>query len=307
VRLKSPLIAAGCACLALLTPAAASARFPAIRAVVTITGQTSGEQTIKDQVPPQNSNCPAQITQQHETATVAWSSTFKPVIVPLRKTGFVLKNAPRGRGGLSSGSFNYDGTYLKDDPANQDACPTLASTSASSKLSGKTPPFPTWDGRTYSPADIFYVGFLGSDVSDVRATPGNLAVPQDEWSGDPAQLVPIHVSDGLPIYDMTIKSGQQLQALDSSIFVNWNKLQGKLRPLAHGRRTIQLTVSASLDNSHKPVPFKDQCPGVPAPSGPTDYGVVSCAESMSIHYTIKIRKLGPAQGCDIATAKHCLI
>jgi hypothetical protein len=302
--LKLLLVAAA---VALVVPCAASARFPAIRAVVTVTGQTSGQETIKDQVPPQNPDCPAQVTQQHETATVSWRSTFKPVIVPLRKTGFVLKYAPRGRGGLSTGSFNYDGTYLMDDPANQDACPTLASTSASSKLSGKTPPFPSWDGRTYSPDDIFYVGYLGADVSDVRAVPGNLAVPQDEWSGDPAQLVPIHVSDGLPIYDMANKPSQQLQALDSSILVNWNKLQGKLRPLAHGRRTVQLSLSASFDNSHRPVPFKDQCPDVPAPSGPTDYGVVSCAESMSIHYTIKIRKLGPAHACDIATSKHCLI
>jgi hypothetical protein len=291
----------------LLAPAIAGARFPAIRAAVTIAGQSSGEQTVKDQVPAQNSNCPAQITQQHETATVSWSSTFKPVIVPLRKTKFVLKNAPRGRGGLSSGSFNYDGTYLKDDPASQDACPTLASTSASSKLSLKTPPFPAWDGRTYSPDDIFFVGFLGSDVSDVRATPGMLAVPQDEWSGDPAQLVPIHVADGLPLFGMANKPNTQLQALDASVLVNWNKLQGKLRPLAHGRRTVTLTLSASFDNSHKPVPFKSECPGVPAPSSPTDYGVLSCAESMSLHYKIKIRKLGPAHACDIATSKHCLI
>ena len=141
----------------------------------------------------------------------------------------------------------------------------------------------------------------------MRATPGNLAVPQDEWSGDPAQLVPIHVSDGLPIYDMANKPNRQLQALDSSILVNWNKLQGNLRPLAHGRGTVQLTLSASFDSSHKPVPFEDECPDVPAPSGPTDYGVVSCAESMSIHYTIEIRKLGPAHACDIATSKHCLI
>jgi hypothetical protein len=28
---------------------------------------------------------------------------------------------------------------------------------------------------------------------------------------------------------------------------------------------------------------------------------------MSLRYTVTIRRLGPAQGCDIATSKHCLI
>jgi hypothetical protein len=303
---KSPLVAVVAAGVALVLPAGACARFPAIRAVVTITGQSTGQQTIKDQVPPNNTDCPAQDTTQHETATVSYKATFKPVIVPLKKTGFILKFTPRGRGGVAGGSFNYDGTYLKDDPNNPDACPALTATSASAKLAGKKLPVPTWDGRSLSPDDIFYVGYLGSDVSDIRATPSGLAVPQDESSGDPSQLIPIDVAQDLPLYDMEYRPRLALQALDSSVVVNWNKLQRKVRPLAHGR-TVTLAVSSSLDNSHKPVPFHDDCPSVGPPSGPTDFGILSCSESMTLHYTIKIRKLGPAQGCDVATAKHCLI
>jgi hypothetical protein len=305
--MKSPLLVAALAFGALLAPAAADAKFPALRAAVTITGQSSGAETIKTNVPPQNTDCPSQVTQQHETGQASWKVTFKPVIVPLRRTGFVLKRAPRGRGGLTTGSFSYDGTYLADDPANQDACPALTSFSAGAKLSRKPPPFPSWDGRSYSPDDIFYFGYPGGDVSDIHSTPATLDVPQDEWSGDPAQLVPIHVAGALPIYDISTHPGRQIQAFKASLLLNWNALQHKLRPLAHGRRTVRLTVSSSLDNSRKPVPFDQQCPDIAPPSSPTDYGIVSCAESMSLRYTITIRRLGPAQGCDIATAKHCLI
>jgi hypothetical protein len=90
------------------------------------------------------------------------------------------------------------------------------------------------------------------------------------------------------------------------VVLNWNKLQRKLRPLAHGH-TVTLHASTNVDNSHKPLPFHDDCPDVGPPEGPGDYGILSCAESMSVRYTIKIRKIGPAHGCDIATAKHCLI
>ena len=303
---KSPLVAAAFAGLALLAPAAASAKFPALRAVVTISGQSSGAETIKTQVPPNNSDCPAQITQQHETATLNLKATFKPVVVPLRKTGFVLKFGPRGKGAPTGGSFSYSGTYLKDDPANPDACPTLASTSASATLTVKPPPYPSWDDRSYDPDDIFYLAYPGGDVNDIHSTPAQLSVPQDEWDGDPSGLVPIDVPNSLPLYDTNPKPRLQLQAFDSSVLVNWNKLQRKLRPLTHGH-TVRLRVSTSVDNSHKPVPFDQQCPDVGPPEGPTDFGIVSCAESMSVRYTITIRRIGPAHGCDIATAKHCLI
>jgi len=303
---KSPLVAAACAGLALLAPAAASARFPALRAVVTISGQSDGAETIETQVPPQNSDCPAQITQSRETSTLNLKATFKPVVVPLRKTGFVLKFGPRGKSAPTGGSFTYAGTYLKDDPANPDVCPTLTSTSASAALSVKPPPYPSWDNREYDPDDIFYLAFPGGDVNDIHATPRTLPVPMDEWDGDPSGLVPIDVPNSLPIYDLNPQPRRQLQAFDSSVLVNWNKLQRKLRPLTHGR-TVRLTVSASVNNSHKPVPFDQQCPDVGPPTGPTDYGVVSCAESMSVRYTITIRRIGPAHACDIATARHCLI
>jgi hypothetical protein len=303
---KSPLVAAAFAGLALLAPAAASAKFPALRAVVTIAGQVSGDETIRTQVPPNNSDCPAQVTQQHETATLNLKATFKPVVVPLRRTGFVLKFGPRGKGAPTGGSFDYDGTYLKDDPANPDACPTLASTSASAQLNVKPPPYPSWDGRSYSPDDIFYLAYPGGDVDDIHATPANLPVPQDEWDGSSSGLVPIDVPNSLPFYDTNPKPRLQLQAFDASVLLNWNKLQHRLRPLTHGR-TVRLSVSTRVNNSHKPAPFDQQCPDVGPPSGPTDFGIVSCAESMSVRYTITIRRIGPAHGCDIATARHCLI
>jgi len=81
-RLKSPVIVGA---VLLLAPSAASAKFPAVRATVTIVGQANGAQTVKTQVPPQAGfDCPAQVTQQQETATVSWKAVFKPVIVPLR-------------------------------------------------------------------------------------------------------------------------------------------------------------------------------------------------------------------------------
>lgn len=304
--MKSPLLAAACAGLALVAPAAASARFPALRAVVTIAGQTSGTDTLVTQVPPQNSSCMAQLARSRETATLNLKATFRPVVVPLRKTGFVLKFGPRGKSAPTGGSFSYDGTYLKDDPANPDACPVLATTSASATLSIKPPPYPDWDGRSLSPDDLFYLAYPGGDVDDVHATPQTLSVPMDEWDGDPSGLVPIDVPTSLPFYDVAPRPRLQLQAFDSSVLVNWNKLQRKLRPLTHGH-TVRLRVSTSVDNSHKPVPFDQQCPDVGPPTGPTDYGIVSCAESMSVHYTITIRRIGPAHGCDIATARHCLI
>jgi len=304
---KSPIVAAAaCAALALPVPTAASARFPALRAVVTISGQATGTDTIRTQVPPNNSDCPSQIAQSRETATLNMKATFKPVIVPLRKTGFVLKFGPRSKGAPTGGSFNYDGTYLKDDPANPDSCPTLATTSASATVSVKPPPFPSWDDREFDPADVFYLAYPGGDVNDIHATPASLAVPMDEWDGDPTGLVPIDVPNSLPLYDVNPQPRRALQAFDSSVLVNWNKLQRKLRPLTHGR-TVRLSVSTTVDNSHRPVPFDQQCPDVGPPEGPTDYGIVSCAESMSVRYTITIRRIGPAHGCDIATARHCLI
>jgi hypothetical protein len=293
--------------VALLVPAAASAKFPALRAVVTITGQTTGSQTLKIQVPPQAGfDCPAQDTQEQETGTVSWKATFKRVIVPLRKTGFVLKNAPRGKGGVSGGSYQYNGTYLKDDPTNEDACPVLASTSASARIFNKPPPFVSWDDRELDPDDVFYFGYPGGTPTNIHASPAELDVPRGEWDGTQSGLVPIDPANDLPIYDLTYKPRQQLQALSASLVVNWNKLQRKLRPLSRGR-TVTLQASTNADNSHKPVPFDDNCPDVGPPHGPNDYGIISCAESMTVHYTIKIRKTGPAHGCDIATAKHCLI
>jgi hypothetical protein len=304
---KSSLIAAICAGFALVVPGTASAKFPALRAVVTITGQTSGSQTIKTQVPPQAGfGCPAQDVQSQETGTISWKVSFKPVVVPLRKTGFVLKHSPNGKGGVTGGSFDYNGTYLKDDPSNQDACPTMQSTSASATLFNKPPPFASWDDRQLDPDDIFYLGYPGLQPTNIHANPAHLAVPQDEWSGDPSGLVPIDPANDLPIYDVNYKPRQQMQALDASVVLNWNKLQRKLRPLARGH-TVTLQVSTNMDNSHKPAPFHQDCPSVGPPSGPNDYGILSCAESMSVHYTITIRKIGPAHGCDISTAKHCLI
>ena len=304
---KSSLIAAVCACAALVLPAAASAKFPAVRAVVTITGQTTGSQTVKTQVPPQAGfNCPAQDTQEQETGTISWKATYKPVIVPLRKTGFVLKNSPRGRGGVAGGSYHYTGSYLQDDPNNQDACPVLANTSATATIFGKPPPFPSWDDREQDPNDIFYLGYPGGPPTNIHANPPELDVAQGEWDGTQSGLVPIDPANALPIYDTNYKHSLQTQALDASVMLNWNKLQHKIRPLAHGR-TVTLHVTTNVDNSHKPVPFDQDCPDVGPPSGPTDYGILSCAESMSVHYTIKIRPTGPAHGCDISTAKHCLI
>jgi hypothetical protein len=219
---------------------------------------------------------------------------------------FVLKNAPRGKGGLTGGSFTYKSDYLKDDPNNQDACPTMASFSASAKLFNKPPPFTSWDGRSYSPDDIFYLGYPGLQPTNIHASPPQINAPVDESDGSASGLVPVEPAADLPIYDITVRPRETLQAFDASVLVNWNKLQRKLRPLAHGR-SVTLSVSSSVDNSHKPVPFHNDCPDVGPPSGPTDYGVLSCAESMTVHYTIKIRPTGPAHGCDIATAKHCLI
>jgi len=304
---KSPLIAAICACAALVLPASAAAKFPALRAVVTISGQANGSETVKTQVPPQAGyNCPAQDVQYQETGTLLMKATFKPVVVPLRKTGFVLKFAPRGKGGPTGGSFHYSGTYLKDDPNNQDACPTIASTSASATIFGKPPPYPSWDDREINPDDVFYLGYPGGPPTDIHASPKELDVPQDEWSGDPSQLNPIDPAGALPIYDMEFKPRQQMQALDTSVVLNWNKLQHKIRPLARGH-AVTLHVSTDVSNSHKPVPFHDECPSVGPPSGPNDYGILSCAEAMSVSYTIKIRRIGPAHGCDISDAKHCLI
>ncbi|HKN95018.1 MAG TPA: hypothetical protein VJU60_11845 [Thermoleophilaceae bacterium] len=304
---KSSLIAAVCACVALAVPAAASAKFPAVRAVVTITGQTTGSQTLKVQVPPQAGfDCPAQDTTEQETGTVSWKATFKRVIVPLRKTGFVLKNSPRGKGGVSGGSYQYSGTYLKDDPNNQDACPVLASTSASATIFNKPPPSVSWDDRELDPNDIFYLGYPGGTPTNIHANPPELDVAKGEFDGDPSSLVPIDPANDLPIYDVTYRPRQQTQALDASVMLNWNKLQRRIRPLARGH-SVTLQASTNVDNSHKPVPFDQDCPDVGPPSGPNDYGILSCAESMSVHYTIKIRPTGPAHGCDIATAKHCLI
>ncbi len=298
---------AAAASVAFALPAAASARFPAVRAVVTITGQTTGSQTLKIQQPPQAGfNCPAQDTTEQKTGTVSWKATFKRVIVPLRKTGFVLKNAPRGKGGVSGGSYQYSGSYLKDDPNNEDACPVLTTTSASATIFNKPPPFVSWDDRELDPDDIFYLGYPGGTPTNIHANPPELDVAQGEWDGDPSGLVPIDPANDLPIYDVRYTPRQQMQALDASVMLNWNKLQHRIRPLAHGH-AVTLHVSTNVDNSHKPVPFDQDCPDVGPPSGPNDYGILSCAESMSVHYTVKIRPTGPAHGCDIATAKHCLI
>lgn len=280
----------------------AAAKFPAVRAAMTIVGKVSGVNREATQVRPQVYGCPAQTTELEERATVEWKATFDPVVVPLAKGPYLLYSPPHYRGGVSGGTYTLHDTYLRGSPNSFEEenppCPTLASFSAGAELGQRPHPGPFWDNEAMPPAVVFGTGVLGGKgYGSISAKPAELAVPELEWSGDSSELVPVEVANALPLYQRAERP-LATEALANGVIVNWKRLQPKLAALRH-HGTVTLHVHEVLDNSKRPAPFQEQCFRTGAHP--------SCSESMDLDYTVKLRYVSPARGCDLATAEHCLL
>ncbi|HEX8753989.1 MAG TPA: hypothetical protein VF731_11290 [Solirubrobacterales bacterium] len=301
-----PALALALALLAalLLAPAAA-AKFPAVRATMTIAGTTSGVEVEDTTVRPQAEGCPAQKTEVEERATVDWRATFSPVVVPLAKGPYLFYSPPRYRGGVTGGSYSFHDTYLRAAPERFEpfapeepaVCPKLESFSAAAKLSQRPHTSLVWDDESFPPAVSFGVGVLGGKgYGTIAAAPESLAAPELEWDGENSDLVPIDVANDLPLYEMP-ESPAGAEPYTTGVVLNWKRIQSKLGPLRH-HGTVRLHLVRHLDNSRRPSPFDEQCfRGGAHPS---------CSESMQIDFTVTLRWLSPARGCDLA-AKKCLL
>ncbi|MGN6217529.1 MAG: hypothetical protein ACTHN7_11325 [Solirubrobacterales bacterium] len=284
----------------------ALAKLPAARTVMTITGTSSGVDREPTKVHPQASGCPAQMTEREERVTVRWKAVFKPVVVPLAKGPYLLYSPPHYHGGTTGGSYSFHDTYLRSAPerfepfAPEEAepCPTLQSFTASAELGQRPHPGPYWDNEGFAPAVEFGVGVLGGKgQGSIKASPEEIAAPELEWDGEASGLVPIGVPNSLPLYEMPERrNGAAPYA--TGVVLNWKRLQPQLAKLRH-HDTVRLYIVKHLDNSKRPAPFDEECfIGGAHPS---------CSESMNLDYTVTLRWLSPARGCDVATARKCLI
>lgn len=302
-----------------LPPPDAAARFPAIRARMTIVGRTSGLHREATLVRPQAPGCPAQRIEVEERADVRWKATFAPVVVPLAVGPYTSYSPPHYHGGVVGGSYGFRDTYLREAPeppepsfAEVEAaeaagtplpeptqpCPTMSSFSAAAKLSQRPRTYPFWDDRELAPAVVFGLGTLGgAGYGSIAATPARIDAPELEWDGVPSGLVPVDVANALPLYGMT-RRPLAMQALPGAVVLNWKRLQSRLAPLRHGA-TVTLLISKRLGNARRPAPFEERCfHGGAHPS---------CTETMRLRYTITLRRISAARGCDLGTFETCLL
>lgn len=290
---------------ALALPAGASAKLAAARAVMTITGTSSGLNREASRVQPMANGCPAQTTELEERATVDWKAVFKPVVVPLGHGPYLLYSPPHYRGGATGGTYSIHDTYLRAAPEpsapseaeEAEPCPTLQSFSASAQLAQRTKIGPFWDNLAYAPAVDFGLGVLGGKgEGTLKGSPEEIDVPELEWDGDKSGLVPVDVPNYLPLYELE-PHPHGVIPYATGVILDWKLLQGRLAKLRH-RGTVRLHVVKHLDNSKRPAPFEEQCSRQGAHP--------SCTESMDLDYTITLRWISPARGCDVSSARECL-
>jgi hypothetical protein len=290
---------------ALVLPAGAAAKFPAARAVMTIAGTSSGVNREPTEVRPQAFGCPAQTTELEERATVHWRATFKPVVVPLGKGPYLLYAPAHYRGGATGGTYSFHDTYLRAapepvetfGPEETQPCPTLQSFSATAQLGQRGKVGPYWDNEGYAPAVDFGLGVLGGKgYGTLKASPEEFDAPELEWDGEKSGLAPVDVANDLPLYEIE-PHPHPIVPYATGVILDWKLLQPKLAKLRH-HGTVHLHVVRHLDNSKRPAPFQEQCfRGGAHPS---------CTESMDLDYTITLRWLSPARGCDVSSARECL-
>lgn len=299
------VVAAAVLIAVLALPASAAAKFPAARAVMTITGASSGVNREPTVVRPQAFGCPAQTTELEERATVDWKATFKPVVVPLGKGPYLLYAPAHYSGGATGGSYSFHDTYLRSAPESSQGfgpeetqpCPTLQSFSATAQLGQRTKVGPYWDNESYAPAVDFGLGVLGGKgYGTLTASPEEIDAPELEWEGDKSGLVPVDVPNALPLYELE-PHPHAIVPHAAGVILDWKLLQPKLAKLRH-HGTVRLHVAKHLDNSKRPAPFQEQC----FRSGTHP----SCIESMDLHYTITLRWISPAHACDVSSARKCL-
>ncbi|MGN6254972.1 MAG: hypothetical protein ACTHO8_08350 [Solirubrobacterales bacterium] len=307
-RTRSSAALVGLAALAATLAATppALAKLPAVRTVMTIVGSSSGVNREPTTVRPQASGCPPQTTELDERVTVRWKAVFKPVVVPLAEGPYLLYAPPHYRGGATGGTYSFHDTYLRSAPERfeplapeePESCPTLQSFTASAQLGQRPHPGPYWDNEGFAPAVEFGVGVLGGKgQGSIKASPEEIDAPELEWEGESSGLVPIDVPNALPLYEMPERrNGAAPYA--TGVVLNWKRLQPQLAKLRrHG--TVRLHIVKHLDNSKRPAPFDEECfRGGAHPS---------CSESMDLNFTVTLRWLSPARGCDVASARSCLI
>jgi hypothetical protein len=284
---------AGAVVALMLLPAPPAVAFQALKARVTITGRSTGSSDIRSaETPEENPDCPAQITEQRVETTVSWHVTYANAIVPLARSRYLQKVEPGGgHGGPTGGSASFSGAYLRDDPANPEACPTLTPYSASAELRRKARPGPELDDLSYAPAVLFGAGYVTGELSDVIGSPTTLQVPQGESTGQPGDVPSLSVAQNLALWPVKVRRGARLQALESGVLIDWDKLQSRVHALRH-RRTITLSVSGGLSNAHAGAQFQSDC----------YEGLLSCTETMHLHYRITVRRTGYAT---CVNAQHC--
>lgn len=272
---------------------------------MTITGTSSGVHREPTKVQPQVSGCPAQTVEREERAVVHWKAVFKPVVVPLGNGPYLLYSPPRYRGGATGGTYSFRDTYLRSAPQQfeptaseeSEPCPTLQTFSAGARIGQRAHPGPYWDDESYAPAVAFGLGVLGGKgEGSLDASPEEIDAPELEWEGEASGLVPIEVSNALPLYEFE-PHPHPIVPYAAGVILDWKLLQPRLAKLRH-RGTVHLHVVKHLDNSKRPAPFQEDCfRGGAHPS---------CTESMDLDYTITLRWISPARGCDVASAQKCL-
>jgi hypothetical protein len=286
-------------------PTAAFAKFPAARALMTIVGTSSGVDREPTKVQPQASGCPAQTVEREERAVVHWKAVFTPVVVPLGKGPYLLYSPPHYHGGTTGGSYSFHDTYLRSAPQRfepsaseePEPCPTLQAFSANARIGQRPHPGPYWDNESYAPAVAFGLGVLGGKgEGSLKGSPEEIDAPELEWEGENSGLVPIEVSNALPLYEFE-PHPHPIVPYAAGVILDWKLLQPRLAKLRH-HGTVRLHVAKHLDNSKRPAPFHEECfRGGAHPS---------CTESMNLDYTITLRWISPARGCDVASASKCL-
>lgn len=302
---RRPIAALAALALALALPASATAKFPAARAVMTITGTSSGVHREPTVVRPQTFGCPAQTTELEEHATVDWKATFKPVVVPLGKGPYLLYAPAHYTGGATGGTYSFHDTYLRSAPEPSEGfgpeeaqpCPTLQSFSATAQLSQRTRVGPYWENEGYAPAVDFGLGVLGGKgAGTLKANPEEIDAPELEWEGDRSGLVPVDVPNDLPLFELE-PHPHGIVPYATGVILDWKLLQPQLAKLRH-HGSVRFHVVTRLDNSKRPAPFQEQCFHKGAHP--------SCTESMDLDYTIVLRWISPAHACDVASARKCL-
>jgi hypothetical protein len=293
----SVLLATG---LALVAPASAGAKkhLPALKATVTVTGHTSGSQSVTTRITP--TDCPAQDIAYKTTGEMDWSATFKSVLIPLAKltASSPARKAPKASGGITGGSFHLEGSFLQD--GEYPSCPTRSQYSADATLAQASGVAPRWAHPNFQGKpgyDLFQLATGQLIPSVFTASPESFHVPAPETPSSGAPGTDERVAQGVPFYSSgSPKLKQSLEAdVGGLVVIDWNKFLAKMRSLGQGQ-TLKLsapvTYAKSFAGGRNSSGFLRECEGADPSSDSYDPTIVSCDQSTTTSYDIEITRVG---------------